>query len=158
MGHSFIHLFNHLFIYSFIQSFIYSIIHSFIHSIIHSIIHSFIYYVRSSPLLSNNKWGLGGSFIHSFIIFHVSSIYQYYLSIYQSILLVYCIYAYSLLFVFFKLWLSCMLHAKKAFNHMKYLVVIGFVNPRWRSQGTLRATLSFASLSVVQSCQLYKHI
>ena len=46
---------------------------------------------------------------------------------------------------------------KKAFYHIKSLVVIGSVSPRWSSQSTRRASLSFACLSIVQSCQLYKH-
>ena len=47
-----------------------------------------------------------------------------------------------------------MLHVKKASNHIKSLVVIGSVSQRWHSQGTRRASLSFACLSIVQSCKL----
>ena len=59
----------------------------------------------------------------------------------------------SCLFIYPYLFLS-IYHVKKTFNHIKSLVVICSVSPRWRSQGTLY----FACLSIVQSCQLYEHI
>ena len=63
--------------------------------------------------------------------------------------------------MFLKPWLNCILLVKKAFNHLKSLVVIGSVSPRWRSQGTRRASLYFACLSIVRHVSFinkFKHV
>ena len=88
-------------------------------------------------------------------IYLARQINQLILNIYTDISIHLTVYS----FVSLKPWINCMLHVKRAFNHMKSLVVIGSVSPRWRIQGTCAPRLAFFCMFIYCSVMsIYQYI